>query len=233
MNRRTWAAFTGLLALCLGVLVPLQLALEWTGLADRGLSARAAEGSVWHGNLRGVQWRGKPVGNLQVQLQPLPLLAGTRATKLEADTYNLQLLQGRRNGVQALDGTVVLGGLPGLQGVTLELEFARFALVFANGRCLRAEGMVQAGLKLPGEGNAVSLLSGQPQCVERAALIPLRSETGSARLEVDLRIEADGRYRLQAVVRDADPATTALLGAAGFLQGPAGLSRDASGHVLD
>lgn len=233
MSRRTWAAFAGLLALCLVLLVPLQLALEWTGLPGRGLSARAVEGSVWLGNLRGVQWSARPLGDLQVQLQPLSLLAGTRATKLEADTYNLHLLQGRRNGVQALDGTVVLGGLPGLQGVTLELEFARFALVFANGRCLRAEGVIQAGLTLAGGDTPATLLSGHPQCVERAALIPLRSETGSARIEADLRIEADGRYRLQAVVRDADPATTALLGAAGFLQGPAGLSRDASGHLLD
>jgi general secretion pathway protein N len=230
MSRR-WGWFWLGLALALPVGLPLPLALDWLELPRFGLAAREAEGSLWSGRLRGASWRGQALGDLQLALQPLPLLSGTRALRIEGEARSLRLLQGRRNGVDGVEGAFAADGPSGLPGVGVELQFTRFALVFAGNRCLRAEGALQASLTWPGHDSASAVLSGSPQCAERAAVLPLRSAGGSARIEAEVRIEADGRYRMQSVVRDADPAVSAVLRQAGFVAGPAGLSQTRDGRL--
>lgn len=232
MSRR-WRWFWLGLALALPLSLPLRLALDWLQLPRHGLAAREAAGSVWSGRLRGASWRGQALGDLQLALQPLPLLGGTRALRIADETRSLRLLQGRRNGVDRVEGAFAANGLAGLPGVGVELRFARFALVFAGDRCLRAEGAVQASLTWPGHESASAVLAGSPQCAERAAVLPLRSGAGSVRIEAELRIEADGRYRMQTVVRDADPVIAQALREGGFQESPGGYSRSVDGTLAD
>jgi hypothetical protein len=45
-------------------------------LARLGLEAAAFNGSIWNGSASGLTWRGSPLGDLQWQLSPAPLLRG-------------------------------------------------------------------------------------------------------------------------------------------------------------
>ena len=233
--KRPLRGFLLALLLALPVFLPLQLALGWLSLPHIGLEVREAEGTVWSGRLRGASLHGLALGDLGVGLSPLQLLLGTRALRVtgkgEDGAHRLRLLQGRRNGVDGAEGRFHANGLAGLPGVGMDVDFAQLAVVFTDGHCARAQGSVRASLAWPGQEAASTVLSGSPQCADRAAVLPLRSESGSARIEAELRIEADGRYRVQAVVRDADPAASLVLRQAGFVEGPAGLSRSQDGRL--
>lgn len=226
---RLWL-FLLVLALALTVLVPLQWLLGGLDLPRLGLSAREATGTLWQGGLRGAAWHGQALGDLQVRLQPLPLLGGTRALHISGERVALRLLQGRRNGVDDVNGMFV-GNIASLPGIDIELRAAGVAVVFADGRCQQADGQMQASLSLTGQDTPMAMLTGTPQCADRTAVLVLRQDSGSARIEATVRIEADGRYRLQNVVRDADPALSVLLQQAGFTEGPAGLSQTHDGQL--
>jgi general secretion pathway protein N len=64
-----------------------------------------------------------------------------------------------------------------------------------------------------GAAGAVALV-GQARCDGGSLRLPLASASGAERL--DIRLWADGRYRVEALVRPADPALAAGLIAAGF-----------------
>lgn len=219
------------LALAAGALVLLPLQL----LAERGLPegwrAREATGSVWAGRLRGASLHGYPLGDLDLRLHLLPLATGTRVVSVRGDGLQLRAAMGGRHGIEALQGD--LDGLPapGLPGVVMALRLRDVGVVFRQGRCLHAEGMVRAGLRWPGRDDEQVALSGTPACAERAVLLPLRTEAGRLRMQADITIDATGAYRVQATVGDADPATAALLRQAGFVDGPAGLSRSLDGTL--
>ena len=208
---------------------PLQLALGVLDFDKQGIAAREAQGSIWSGTLRGASWDGRALGDLDVGLRPFSLLAGTRVIAIAGDGFAIEALSGRTIGVDAVDGVIKMAGAPLLPGLQAELGFTGVAVVFQAGYCKRATGRVQARLRweAPAEGVPI-LLSGTPECAGRTAVLPLRSEAGSAGIEAELRLEADGGYRLQILVRDADLATSLLLHAAGFMDAQGGLS-----HTLD
>lgn len=222
-----------LFALVLGgaaaALVPLQL-LAARGL-PQGLVAREVTGSAWAGRLRGTSLRGHPLGDLDVRLHLLPLVAGTRVASVRGNGLQLRTLLGGRRGIEALDGDLDDLPVPGLPGVAMALRLRDVDVVFRDGRCLRAGGTLRAGLRWPGRDGELMALSGTPACAERAVVLPLRAEGGSLRMQADIRIDAAGAWRVQATVDDADPATAALLRQAGFVDGPAGLSRSLDGDL--
>ncbi len=229
--RRT--VFLGALALAI-FLPPLQLAVGWMDFAAQGVAAREAEGSIWNGKLRSTSWHGQALGDLRVGLQPVSLLTGTRVVRITGDSFTLMALSGRTIGVDVVDGGIILAALPGLPALQTELRFSGVALVFKAGRCVRAEGRVQAHIRWQvGTEDAPILLSGVPECAERAAVLPLRTVAGSPGIEAELRIEADGQYRLLALVRDADPVTSVVLRRAGFMDAPGGLSRSMDGRIAN
>lgn len=231
--RRRWSALLAVLAVTTALLLPLQLLVGSLGPVTDGLAAREAEGSLWSGGLRGASWRGRPLGDLKVGLRPLPLLLGNRVFAIRGDDLSLRMLLGRRRGVEGMNASIEALALPGLPAIDVDLRFADVALVFADGRCTRAEGRVQASLRWAGREDVATVLSGTPECAERAMVLPLRADGGTPRIQAELRLEADGRYRLHAVVGDADPTAAALLRQSGFVDAPGGLSRSIDGRLAD
>ena len=71
-------------------------------------------------------------------------------------------------------------------------------------------------------------LAGNLRCAEGALLVPLASQSGMGQL--NLFIRADGSYRIELVVRQADPTLAPRLAAAGFQPSAEGYSRRIDGH---
>src|SRR6185295_2984015 len=97
---------------------------------------------------------------------------------------------------------------------------------FANGLCESAEGRVRAGLS--GEMAGIALptsLAGDARCAGGALLLPLASPAG----QLNLSLFGDGRYRIDLVIRQADPALAPRLAAAGFQPSAEGYSRRIEG----
>jgi hypothetical protein len=73
-------------ALLLGMSAfPLSLALAPFDLAARGVTAKAARGSIWLGSLEDAAWRGQRLGTLLVSLSPRSVLTLTPTLILEND----------------------------------------------------------------------------------------------------------------------------------------------------
>ncbi|MCI5048480.1 MAG: type II secretion system protein N [Aquisalinus sp.] len=83
MRKRTLYGLAGAFLFILHIVsaLPLQLALEWSGVVDRGLSWSAIRGTVWYGEIDDAQYLNYPLGNIQQQTDFLPLLTGRVFTK--------------------------------------------------------------------------------------------------------------------------------------------------------
>lgn len=227
--RRLALWFGGAFVLTLLLALPLQLVLPRLPLPP-GLAAAGIDGSLWHGGLRGLSWRGAAFGDVRAGLAPLPLLAGRQRIRLAGDQARLALETGRLRGVDDAHGVFPLPALHGL-GLRASLEDAR--LLFDGDGCREAGGRVRIEVALPGDALPPLLLAGSAACQGRTGLVALASEDPAAPLGLDasLAIEADGRYTLQTLARSDDPAVRAVLLAAGFQDAPGGLSRVDSGRL--
>ena len=228
-TRRGWAWAFAAFALAVLLLVPLQLMLPRIGL-PAGLGAVEAGGSVWSGRLRAAHWRGQPLGDLKVGLAPLPLLAGRQQLRPESDSARLLLSRGRVTGLAAGDGVVAL---PPIAGLSLRALLDDARLLFDADGCREARGRVRVELTLPLDALPPMILSGTPACDGRDGRLVLLPEDagGALALEATLEIEADGRYRLQALARGDNPAIRPALQAAGFQSAAGGMSRVAEGRL--
>ena len=223
--------FLAAFAFSLVALVPLRVAVGWFGV--EGLAAREATGSVWLGMLKEAQLGPVPLGDVRAGLELLPLLLGRARLSLSRDEPD-----GRFEGavsvsrhsfaVEDMTGRFRTGALLAPVPVSA-VELDQVSVHFADGQCESAEGRVVAtaagdlgGIPLP------SGLAGNVRCAEGALLLPLASQSGMGSL--DLSIRADGSYRLELVVRQADPTLAPRLAAAGFQPSPEGYSRRIEGH---
>jgi general secretion pathway protein N len=180
--------FLGVLALSLVVLLPLRFAVDRLGFAESGLTAREAVGSVWLGALAGARFGPLPLGDVAVRLRALPLLGGRARLDLDQDEGLSAGVTASRHGfgVDDASGSVQAPGLAGLPPSRLDL--GDVSVRFADGLCASAEGRVTA-----------SGLSGEARCAGPALLLPLASRSGADRL--DVRLFADGRYRIDSATR--------------------------------
>lgn len=55
---------------------PLSFVLRQSGMAERGLGWQQARGSIWHGQVTGLSWRGTPVGAINLDSDLLRMLGG-------------------------------------------------------------------------------------------------------------------------------------------------------------
>lgn len=208
--------------------LPLRLAMGALGLPQAGLSARAAEGSIWSGRLVEARLAGVPLGDLRVGLHPLPLLAGRARLGFSRP--------GSGDDADVARGRVTISRhVLGLDGATLSLPLARLlaplpirlvtladvSVRSRDGVCEAADGLVRA--ELAGAIGGVTLpggFSGTARCDAGALLLPLASQSGDERLAV--RLFAGGRYRVAVTLRPADAAAQARLTASGFTKTPDG-----------
>lgn len=203
------------------VQLPLSVALPMALPRDSGLSARAATGTIWSGTLSDAQLAGLPLGDTRVGLLPLALLTGQArlqfvGARLRGTLVATPTAFGITHAIGPVDAAVRVKPLPVAQ---LVLDDA--TVQFSGKRCTDASGNVRAvvggdigGITLPGG------MTGTIRCDGHLLLLPLVGQSGMERL--DIRIDSEGKWRAEFIVRAADQATVAKLAAAGFLPGPSG-----------
>ena len=216
-----WLVFAAVLAIAGVAQFPLRLA----GLDRAGVTARAAQGTIWSGRLDDASWRGVPIGDIEVGLSTMALLGGRLRLDFGGAAIRGTLV--RRAGGSGVTG--LSGGVGPLQigGVAMTaLTFEAVEIGFAAGTCAEAAGVVRlqpaAGL---GAGDA---LVGAPRCDGDALVLPLASASGKQRL--DMRVDADRHYRATLAIDNPAEAQRAALLAAGFRPTPAGLALSVEGE---
>lgn len=193
--------FVAALLFSLAALLPLRIALGWLGFEAGGLTARQVQGSVWLGLLADAHLGPVPLGDVSARLRALPLLAGRARLDLAQaeDGLSGALTLSRHGfGIDDLSGRLDGPGLAGLPPPALDL--ADLSVRFGDGLCAAGEGLVSA--HFAGELAGVPLaagFSGEARCDGPALLLPLASRSGADRL--DVRLFADGRYRIDAALR--------------------------------
>ena len=192
--------FVAVFLLSLAALLPLRLALAWTGLDRSGLSAREASGSAWLGALQEARVGPVPLGDVRARIGALPLLVGRARLAVSGG----QGIDGAATvsrhgfGIDDASGTLRAAALfAPLPLSTIELD--GLSARFAGGLCTQAEGSVRATFAGPVAGIPVaSALAGEARCAEGALLLPLAGQSGIERL--DLRLFPDGRWRADLAV---------------------------------
>lgn len=234
MSARALAAwFAVALLLSMLLFAPLRLLVAQVG-APPGLSATEVAGNVWAGRLRGAHWRGQALGDVDVGLRPLALLAGVRRWRLQNGAVRIDVLAGRVRGIADGDGLIPLDDIPALAGLPLRLSLQDATLAFDDDGCHEAGGRVRVELALPAPSLPPLVLSGTPACDGAVARLALAPEDPAHLLAVEAQVEVEGngRYRVHALARTQDPAARLALLAAGFQDGPAGLARVDDGSLL-
>ncbi len=220
----------GLLALPLTL--PLAAGLRWGG--PPALAAGSVSGSVWRGELQGARLGRILLGEVKIGLEPLPLLIGRTRVRMEAqggDARGAGRLRISRKapGVDGLSASVPLSALGLSGGLGGEVALRDFSAAFRDGACREASGRVTAVINGLGDGPAT--LTGRPVCQGRALVASLTGGAKDATAELIIRLQADGRYQIEAVVRTADPALGAILAAEGFATAPDGYRRTIEGRL--
>jgi general secretion pathway protein N len=192
--------FAGVLLFSLVALLPLRVALDWLEFDSRGLAGRQADGSVWLGGLADARFGTIPLGDVATRLRVLPLLLGrARLDVAQEDGLRAGLTLSRHAfGIDDASGLLAAPALASLPPPALDI--ADLSVHFADGLCASAEGLVKA--RFAGDLGGVALptgFSGEARCDGPAVLLPLRSQSGADRL--DVRLFADGRYRIDAAMR--------------------------------
>jgi len=223
--------FLAAFAFSLVALIPLRVAVAWFG--GQGLAAREAEGSIWLGMLKEARLGPVPLGDVRARLNMLPLLLGRARLSLSRDAsdghFEGAVSVSRHSfGLEDMTGQFRTGTLFAPVPISA-LDLEGVSIRFDDGRCESAEGRVRATASGEVAGIPVpSGLAGDARCAEGALLLPLAGQAGIGQL--NLFIRADGGYRIDLIVRQADPALVPRLAAAGFQPSAEGYSRRIEGH---
>ena len=230
MTRGRILFFVGIFLLALIVFMPLSLALSMFGLTAQGLSARSASGTVWSGALSEARVGRVAVGDMFVGLRPLSLLIGRARVDMQS-LLGQGSLTSTSSGFSVDDVTAKLATARVFAPIPLnELDLTDVSVAFASGKCDKAEGRVRATFAGDIGGLALSQgLSGVARCDGGALLLPLVSQSALERL--NLRVQEDGSYRAEFVVRSTDPALATKLGAAGFMTAQGGFVLRVAGKL--
>ncbi len=214
-NRRALFVFSAVFLIALVLLFPLGLALRWFEVDKAGLTARAAGGDIWTGQLADARVGPVTLGFARVGLRPLPLLVGRAELGADTEIGFGRLVAGAT--AQGIDGvTAKLPLAAAFAPLPLEtLDLADASVSFHGDVCDHATGRARAvfagsvaGLSLPAG------LSGTMKCEGNELVLPLVSQSAMERLTI--RLKADGRWTGLLGVKAGDPALAAKLAAAGF-----------------
>jgi general secretion pathway protein N len=212
------------------VKLPLRMVVPYVA---PDLTAQEISGSVWDGRLRGAEWRGVALGDLNVALDADELRAGRLRLDFVRESAVRSLSEGGRarlrgrlgtagttHLVEQLDGPVSLV-LPFPFKPQLDVEFSDAAFLLNNaGKCLVASGGITARLSnIPAIGTTPPM-SGTFACDDGALFLPLTTRDGQ--LGMSVHIWADRRYRADLIVTSQNFPVQLALAAAGFRAGPDG-----------
>ena len=224
-----WLVWSGGIALLAFVLMmPLRVALSGSDLAQVGLSARQVAGSIWSGRIGDLMLGRQLLGTFDARVSPGGLLLGRVAMPFErlgspdGPLTGVLRAGGNLHGVEQLTGTLAVGPVFGSAPVQ-SLDLSQVTILFADGRCRRAEGRIAANL-------AISLgpvpldrgFTGTLACEGQRVRARLATPGGGERIEFFL--DHQGRVRGWITIRSPFPGLDTLLAVYGFTAGPDGLS---------
>ncbi len=221
------------LLFALAALFPLRLALAIGGLGSFPVTARAVEGTIWNGKLRGLAIDGIAVGDFGMSLLPLQLFKGKLAfslTSLGGD--GAQGIISATSGGFGVDGLKAALAIPGaFDPLPIDnIELSGVSVTFEDGKCVSASGPVRVALA-PTLGTVPlgQQLLGTLRCDGPAVLLPLASQSTMERAR--LRIAGDGQYVTQLSIKPANAQDAATLAAIGFRETPGGYVFELSGRL--
>jgi general secretion pathway protein N len=235
MTRILAAVFAVVLVVGLIVFMPMRAAAALVGLDKLGLSAAAVTGSLWSGRLSQAAFRDAPLGDVDASVDFVSLVTGTSRVRLRAERGEATLVRsGARVGMAKANLSLPMSLFPTAVPLPGTLTTEGFTAGFQNGRCVRAEGKVSADVlqrngSLLGEGG--SAMTGEAVCDGGALLVPLTGRTSTANVQLNLRVEGDGRYQVDTRVSTADPRLEAALSLAGFVSANGGRMRSDQGRL--
>jgi general secretion pathway protein N len=227
MTRLHVIVFGGMFAAALVVMFPLGAALGWANVP--GLSAREVGGSIWHGHLRGAQFRGVPLGDIDTRVDAIALLTGSLRLQAKNGSDLATLVLGGRRGLKNANATFEAGRLGLEPPVSGAVALRDVTVLFEEGQCVEGEGRVSTDLFASlGSG---SVLQGEVACDGADAVALLSGSQENARMEVMFRLSPNGHYRLQSRVESSDPALRLALAALDFTEDGGKFTRMTQGVI--
>ncbi|KCZ94298.1 type II secretion system protein N [Hyphomonas johnsonii] len=223
--------FTGALIVGCVSSVPLSFVMRQTGITSQGVSWQQARGTIWHGQVTGLGFRGRAAGALDIRSSPASLLTGRIVSDVRwtspAGRARGQLALGMSSsGASDLSAELDISRLDGLHpelrrtGGTLKVSRAA-ARFDSNGRCINAGGSAQLDLvrRLGVQyGRDWPLLDGTLTCTEGELQLPMSGKgTAGEQFDVTLRSLSDGRTGMDVHVSGLDPQANLVLGQIGFI----------------
>ena len=212
--------------------LPLAWVLGQAGLDRAGISHGRVTGTVWSGQVSGLQVMGQPIGRVSLDHQPGALLSGRVAYRL---TFRGETGEGRGEVAVGLDRTVRVQDLvadidvqslrrlqPQLRQVPSDLQVTLSDLVIgADRRCRSATGQLRTdvleaiGPRLDWAG---PVLQGPLRCEAGALGLTLAGGApGEDRIEVEGQVALDTQiYRVEARVETGAPRVAETVRALGF-----------------
>ena len=231
MTNWRWMAWTGgIFLIALIALLPLRAVAG--GLAERGFSARHIAGTIWYGRIDELMFKGRRVGTLDVQVEPLALLLG--ATRLrfsrigdpDGELRGTLLLAGRQ-GVRGLSGRLAAAGMLGDLPLAT-FDFEELTLLFRGGRCVEAKGQIAVQSPLVVPGQPAPRLSGRLRCEGERVRARLSDPAGA--LSLEFYVGGNGRYRGWLTARGMAGDTIGQLEQAGFRPSATGMVLSTAGE---
>jgi general secretion pathway protein N len=210
-------------------MAPLGAVLAWGGASRLGLSAAAAEGTIWSGRLVGARYGAVQLGDLDIRLDPLALLTGGLRlhSRAEAGAFTGRaewMARGQEAGVEAVDGELTPNLLRTALSLPAPIRLEGVAVRFRQGRCATALGRVSAS-------SEAGALTGALACRDGALLVPLQGKSVYGQTSLTIAIEGDGRYRAETKVSPTDPSVGAGLRLAGFTDAGGAMLRTDEGRL--
>lgn len=227
VSKRNVLLFGFALLLLLAATLPLKLAIGWLGLDDRGLSARAATGSLWSGRLEDARFGQVPLGSPKVSLQLAPLLIGRARLDFHDAGPNAGLRQGGLSlsrhefAVDDVTARFDMAALVPIPAPQAALNLTDVSIRFRNGRCETAEGQVSTDFlaRLSGLGGWQGpTLTGSARCDNGEALLPLAGTADGIPTALEIRIDGKGRRKVMLEIRNPPAELASSLTARGFVQ---------------
>lgn len=224
MKRWTLAcAFVAAFSSALPGTAPMSLALSWLNADEFGLSAADVSGTIWSGRLKEARYRAMPLGDVEVALDPLALLAGTRRAAVRGPLGKVTLVQGAVHGFENADAAMAVEHLRLAPGLTGHVRLEKAAMLFSDGRCARAEGRMATDVLERAFGGPE--ISGDLSCAGDAAIAQLQGLKQDIAVRVVLRLDARGRYQAETHIASTSAFVRGALALAGFAERADGFVR--------
>ncbi|MCI5043568.1 MAG: type II secretion system protein N [Aquisalinus sp.] len=209
--------------------LPLQLALEWSGVVDRGLSWSAIRGTIWYGEIDNAQYLNYPLGDIQQQTGFIPLLTGRISTQFTVQGSSLAAVGSVSTSLTQtvnISDTIVMLDL-GQYGIrdafdapmsgSLRLDIDRLSfkdLSCSDGRfVLWTDTLKTTAQRYGGEGFP---LEGDGFCEDGTMYLPVSGAGPTEQVSLDVQLAPNLDYLAEVSVRSATPDIVAALRLYGF-----------------